>query len=254
MYLKAAPILSLLAVMVAVMVVEGYPTFAKQDYPALNVDQYDLAMSVVINQITLLKLLNESSSSHVSRESWLQELQMMKNNAISEIQDLYSNAENQLQEKINEAINEFQTVNTRTPAVVQEQPDSGRANTLHNDADPWLCGVDTVVYGSSGSLAPTRVPPYLDRTFCSWEVRLPEGTKPEFSWEYFGIEDCASCSCDYVRIWDPAVPTGDKLCGFAPSAHHSMYKIENNIFRVVFYSDEGSNDIGFRLKYRAISS
>ncbi|MPC93222.1 hypothetical protein E2C01_088345 [Portunus trituberculatus] len=53
MYLKAAPILCLLAVAVAVMVVEGYPTFAKQDYPALNVDQYDLAMSVIADEQTL---------------------------------------------------------------------------------------------------------------------------------------------------------------------------------------------------------
>uniref|UniRef100_A0A0P4WUS5 CUB domain-containing protein n=1 Tax=Scylla olivacea TaxID=85551 RepID=A0A0P4WUS5_SCYOL len=233
MCFKAVSILFLLVVAVAVAVVKGYPYFTKQDHHSQDVEQYDLAMSVVINQIALLKLLNKSSSSHVSREPWLQELQMMKNNAISEIQDLYMNVKNQLQAMVDEARNEFQTVNPQTSTAVQEQ---------------------SVLNGSSGSLAPTTVPPYLDRTFCSWEVRLPEGTKPEFSWVYFGIEDCDSCSCDYVKVWDPAVSTGDKMCGFAPSALHSMYKINNNIFRVLFYSDEGGNDIGFRLNYRAIRS
>ncbi|KAK8382796.1 hypothetical protein O3P69_011381 [Scylla paramamosain] len=232
MCFKAVPILFLLVVAVAVAVVKGYPYFTKQDHHSQDVEQYDLAMSVVINQIALLKLLNKSSS-HVSREPWLQELQMMKNNAISEIQDLYMNVKNQLQAMVDEARNEFQTVNAQTSIAVQEQ---------------------SVLNGSSGSLAPTTVPPYLDRTFCSWEVRLPEGTKPEFSWVYFGIEDCDSCSCDYVKVWDPAVSTGDKMCGFAPSALHSMYKINNNIFRVLFYADEGGNDIGFRLNYRAIRS
>ncbi|KAK8382795.1 hypothetical protein O3P69_011381 [Scylla paramamosain] len=253
MCFKAVPILFLLVVAVAVAVVKGYPYFTKQDHHSQDVEQYDLAMSVVINQIALLKLLNKSSS-HVSREPWLQELQMMKNNAISEIQDLYMNVKNQLQAMVDEARNEFQTVNAQTSIAVQEQSDNGRANTLHNDTNLSLCGIFKVLNGSSGSLAPTTVPPYLDRTFCSWEVRLPEGTKPEFSWVYFGIEDCDSCSCDYVKVWDPAVSTGDKMCGFAPSALHSMYKINNNIFRVLFYADEGGNDIGFRLNYRAIRS
>ncbi|XP_063879044.1 uncharacterized protein LOC135110553 [Scylla paramamosain] len=238
--------------------------------------QDELVLSVLANQIAILKVMNESSSHCTCGVDALREQEMK---ALRAMNDTVMTKMRGLEERINSTVEamagQISVIQSMNGYVMtkMEEIENLMQETLHNNQEVSICIGHKELNGSTGILKAIvkGTAPYS----CSWEVTLPEGTLPVFHWLHFSML-CSSCNCGSVTFWQEAfslwegvplqeedarplseyVPVAGPFCGMTTSTPPvSRMAVTSNKFRIsfqtkklLFYSEGG----GFSLSYYAV--
>ncbi|XP_045123672.1 uncharacterized protein LOC123511681 [Portunus trituberculatus] len=268
------PVCLAVVVLMIVMVVGVGPGLAAPTVPTA-LPRQELMKSIMVNQMAILKGMNESTSTFVpngeevnhlhdkidlvncSVQTRIQELSEEMKNKLDAMNNTFQTYMAEMNEKV---MNETQRVTKKIEAIqntfpVHPRPDPADLYVLHNDTEISTCDGHKVLYGSQGYLAVSeKTEGYKNNMDCSWEVTLPEGSRPVFNWISFQLANSGFCntSSDYVTVRDPDHPTFNTFCiDNAPDG--SFITVMNNKFIVAFHSNAEDTSNGFKLRYRAVS-
>lgn len=284
------PVVVMVVVMVLVQCATPTVAYSAHSHATHAIDQREVLLAITVNQMALLQEMNASSTVCASREGELRELRLLKEAAVEQLNGMKEEAKGELEgmkdavmeqleemkgetkselqelvkemvetkmEKVLEAVRNSSLVlpshqpSQEPPQQPSHQPDLIDFHAPHNDTNPSRCGPSKVLYGSRGSLSPSHPGRYNSYMYCIWQVILPEGTRPVFTWEYFDLETCNACVCDFVLVTAPGVVELPALCESNIPDTHPMYSITANQFIVVFASDGSREGRGFLLHYEA---
>ncbi|KAG0724128.1 hypothetical protein GWK47_041293 [Chionoecetes opilio] len=229
-----SPPLLLLTVVVVVL----QPRLASTESLLQSLTQEELVLSVIANQMAILRGMNESSSvctSGVGDLQGLQQLMMTKMQLLEErINDQLMNMNEQvinkmqaleervheqmfnkmqaLEETVNEHVmnkneqvmNKMQTLEERvndqvmskTAALEEKMAVMVQEEVAENTVRQYYAHY--VLHGGGRGTLYKRAGVSVQQ--CSWDVTLPEGTHPVFSWSAFRMS-CGSCGCGSVTVW-----------------------------------------------------
>lgn len=227
------------------------PSLAAPHNPYSLTDQ-DLMANIIMNQLKIIKGLNESTSSIASHGDEMNQLREDVEKRFQVMNETVEGMTETLQTGItalNETVsNEIQ----HATGVRHQRPDPDDLYGYHNDTRVSLCNGHKVLYGSEGYLEVTSSGNYPSNAVCSWTVTLPEGSRPVFRWYYLDIQKCSPCSkCDIVFVGDINHRRHFTHCGDIP-LDGSFLTVMNNKFLVWFQSDGSVTGRGFKLQYRAV--
>lgn len=111
---------------------------------------------------------------------------------------------------------------------------------------------DTHNYLSHGGIIKSPAYPEcypVDRT-CTWNLSVPIGFEIRIEQFIYGIEDCSSCSCDYLSIYDNVSNVSAPIANLCNDVHY-MYSgntsTGRNLF-IEFYSDSTTVESGFQFR------
>ncbi|KAK8401204.1 hypothetical protein O3P69_002762 [Scylla paramamosain] len=268
------PVCLAVVVLMMVMVVGVGPGLAAPPLPTTQPRQ-NLMKSIMVNQMAILKGMNKSTSFFVPNVEEVNHLQdkidLVNCSVQTRMRELSEEMNNKLDAmnktlqaymvEMNERImNDTRRVTEKMKAIqnafpVHPRPDPVELYVQHNDTEISSCDGHKVLYGSQGYLAVTEKRElYKNNMDCSWEVTLPEGSRPVFNWIYFSLANSGFCntSSDYVTVRDPDHPTFYTFCiDNAPDGN--FITVMNNKFIVAFHSNAAGTYYGFKIRYRAVS-
>lgn len=271
------PLLLLMMVVMVVVVESASPGVSHHRHHHEAVNQQEVLLAITLNQMALLHEMNTSSSVCASRDSELRELRLLKEATMEQLEEMKQEARQELEALRETMVTEVKDLvleDIRSASLVQpsqqpshqpseqpsqqppphtsQEPDLSDLDALHNDTNPSLCGPNKVLIGGRGSLSPSHPQNYTSHKYCIWQVILPEGTRPVFTWDYIQMEQCGNCLCDWVAVPVPGVAELPRMCGDSTvTATHPMYSIMGNRFTVIFRSDGSVHGKGFVLRYAA---
>ncbi|KAG0697225.1 hypothetical protein GWK47_026371 [Chionoecetes opilio] len=283
-----SPPLCLLTVVVVVVVLQ--PRLASTESLLQSLTQEELVLSVIANQMAILRGMNESSSVCTSGggDLSMQQLVMTKiqvleervNEQVMHMNEQGMNKMQALEERVNEQVmnmneqgmnmneqgmnmneqvmDKMQALEERVDEqvmsktaeleekmalMVQEQEEVAKNAVrryfadqealqalLHKDLGVSSCNNHKVLHGGKGILK--RSGAVTSNQQCSWDVTLPEGSHPVFSWSAF-IMTCRRCVCGSVTLWVEDVAVAGPFCGDS-TQNMSQTPVKGNKFRVEY--------------------
>ncbi|XP_055051757.2 membrane frizzled-related protein [Misgurnus anguillicaudatus] len=109
--------------------------------------------------------------------------------------------------------------------------------------------------GEYGSLAsPNHPESYLHQLLCTWQIFVEDRQVIRLSFQNFSLESHDVCEFDYVEIYDGAYAVSSTVLGrYCGSTVPPDLTSSGPVMTVMFVTDEGLADSGFRASYKAIS-
>lgn len=93
--------------------------------------------------------------------------------------------------------------------------------------------------------------PYPYDSDCSWLIVVAEGSSVHLTFHHFELEHHASCSYDYVKIYNGVAEDEGNLLGvFCGDAPPPQFTSSWNVMSVIFHSDRHVARGGFSVGYR----
>uniref|UniRef100_A0A4W6F2P1 Cubilin n=1 Tax=Lates calcarifer TaxID=8187 RepID=A0A4W6F2P1_LATCA len=123
-----------------------------------------------------------------------------------------------------------------------------RGFTAHWDGSQTGCG-GTLTTASGGFSSPNYPLPYHPNSECYWNIRTSQGSQLLLSFSDFHLESSASCSYDYLAVYDgnsSSAPELARLCGSQPP---STFSASSNQLYVKLRTDSSVSTGGFLASY-----
>ncbi|TNM98453.1 hypothetical protein fugu_014699 [Takifugu bimaculatus] len=162
----------------------------------------------------------------------------------------------------------FGNFRCRSPPVLQLRRDKSRINNysmglraaaliylllLVDKADSekgFKCG--GILSASSGNISSPNFPSrYPYNSDCSWLIVVAEGSSVHLTFHHFELEHHASCSYDYIKIYNGvAEDEGNLLGAFCGDVSPPQFTSSWNVMSIIFHSDRHVAYRGFSVGYR----
>lgn len=114
----------------------------------------------------------------------------------------------------------------------------------------FKCG--GILSASSGNISSPNFPSrYPYNSDCSWLIVVAEGSSVHLTFHHFELEHHASCSYDYIKIYNGvAEDEGNLLGAFCGDVSPPQFTSSWNVMSIIFHSDRHVAYRGFSVGYR----
>ncbi|XP_070608648.1 scavenger receptor cysteine-rich domain-containing protein DMBT1-like [Erythrolamprus reginae] len=94
---------------------------------------------------------------------------------------------------------------------------------------------------------------YPNNVDCVWEIQVKNNYQIRLNLQDFVLEQCGSCTCDYVEIYDGPLHTASRLGKVCYGSYHSFIS-SSNMMTVKFRTDGSVTRRGFYANYHSITA